>query len=826
MSLFFLTQCYLLWDGFFYVHTRIRFRFFFLRQLLHPYNFIHSAKEGGLYRFLFTFGILAFFLMTNFMVFSPYWNGISFPWIAAIFPFLLLKSKTEENIFILEQKSFLRFLKTRFSFFDEKPDSFFSKNEVFIPTSSDYPLLRWTKGFKGEKAWSYENRPSKPNVIFLFLESFRAKEVNGVHKPTPYFDRLTDEGIYFSQFYSNGVLTVEGVISSLFGILPEYRPKNMNSYVSYPLIGIPKLLKDHGYETTYMHNSYISMDRQQTFFQNHGFDHLFGRKEMEKAFSDIGFTSWGVHDEYLMRFAIDWMKNPNKQPFFLTLFTISNHHPWQPIPGFKVPSFSVSKDSSYHRYLSTLYYTDKQLEFFIEEMRKNSELNDTLIFILGDHGSAMGEYQIESNLEYIYEENIRTTLLILGNGIESPCKIDDPCSQIDLLPTLMDLLNLKGIQHSMGRSLVRKETKNVFICNPFGSGQYGLRSDRYKYIYNTKTQKEELYDLSTDSEERNDLSYGSSLTQKFRVETKDVFSTVNHMYQKKKFAPIDLKCSQMRIQKGNDWGKEIRFAYSLDLSHNLSISDEDILQVAKKGKRLTSLDLSHCTGITDRSLLSIAKHRPSLKYLHLSHCHTLSEKGIQHLLKQCKNLDDFRLQGFSTPLSKDAFEGAISRPLVIDLCETEITPKGLSYFSECLEKTISLGLNCQELTDEDLLPLIEKTSRLVLLKLDNGTLLTDASLFLFNRKKSSLEYSNLEQFSESFGKSHPYFKKIISHMHLIVSCATNYKLLEVIRPPYLFILRDLKSFFKRKFLQNYRNYFNLSPQNIFKRDYYGRTTIL
>ena len=83
-------------------------------------------------------------------------------------------------------------------------------------------------------------------------------------------------------------------------------------------------------------------------------------------------------------------------------------------------------------------------------------------------------------INYLYEENVRVPLLILAPGrLSGPVEIDAPASQVDLLPTVMDLFGMTGLNHAVGTSLARKTTdRTAFFSNPFGPGYLGRRSGR------------------------------------------------------------------------------------------------------------------------------------------------------------------------------------------------------------------------------------------------------------------------------------------------------------------------------------------------------------
>lgn len=389
-----------------------------------------------------------------------------------------------------------------------------NNSEVFTRLNENYPLLKWTSGFKGEKEFTIPLKESeKPHIVFLFMESFRAKNIGvcgAENSSSPNFDKLSEEGILFKNFYANSIKTSRAVTSSLFGIPSDIQSSNISNRPGFPMLGIADILKTVGYQTSYLHNGLLQFENQLDFFANHGFQKIIGREDILKKFPEAYKTSWGVHDEYLMHYAADWLEKEdrNGKPLFTTIFTISNHHPWTMPPNYeKAPT--LSKKTAYSRYLQTFRYSDEALGLFIRLLRQKELSKKMIIFILGDHGQPMGEHQNNfSEQKGLYEENIHVPLLILADGrFDKPQTIHSLGSQVDLLPTVMDFLNIQGVNHSVGQSLLRKNpSKKVYFHNPYGLKYFGLREENYKCIFTKESKEVELFDLAADKEEQKNLT--------------------------------------------------------------------------------------------------------------------------------------------------------------------------------------------------------------------------------------------------------------------------------------------------------------------------------
>ncbi|MBI1902406.1 MAG: LTA synthase family protein [Planctomycetia bacterium] len=388
--------------------------------------------------------------------------------------------------------------------------------EVFRRVSPDYPLLKETLGFTGEKQFDVSIAPSeRPHVVFLFMESFRGVDVGalgGRHNVSPNFDRLAREGILFTNFYGNGAQTTRAVIAGLFGVVPCFSLKSEQSaQPEMPLVGIADLFNRRGYASIFLHSGSLEFEAKDPFFRLHGYHELHGQAEIAAQFPPAPRTSWGVHDEWLMRYAVDRLASADsqRQPAQLTMFTVSNHHPWQTPPGYRPVETGVDPAHEYSRFLETFSYSDHCLGLFMDLLEERGLAKKTIVLVLADTGAPMGEHHGNfMQVNYLYEENVRIPFLILAPGrIARPVVVGDVGSQVDLLPTVMDLFSMQGLNHAVGTSLVRRvEGRTAHFNSPFAMQYLGLRRGNWKYVLNLSSGAPSLFDLSADPGESRDLA--------------------------------------------------------------------------------------------------------------------------------------------------------------------------------------------------------------------------------------------------------------------------------------------------------------------------------
>lgn len=391
------------------------------------------------------------------------------------------------------------------------------QGEQFTRIDPRYPLLKDTHGFSGPRLFDLSIPPEeRPHVVLLFLESFRGRDVGvlgGRHNVTPNFDRLAQQGILFTQFYGNGVQTTRAVIASLFGLLPRFSPKSVQAAdSSMPMIGMADLFNRRGYRSAYFFGGALDFENQEAFFRNHGYAETHGEAQLRQRFGTAARTSWGYHDQYLLDYVADWLETREQQgePGFATVFTITNHHPWRVPKDFRPAPNNIPPENEYHRYLQTMQYTDHCLGRFIERLQQRGLDRKTVFFILADTGTPMGEHHDNYMLvNYLYDEGLHIPLLILAPGrAKGGQRVDVLGSQVDLLPTVMDIFQMTGRNHAVGTSLARDvPRRQVFFNNPFALQYQGMRQGDWKFIHCLGERRSYLFDVARDPRETQDLAH-------------------------------------------------------------------------------------------------------------------------------------------------------------------------------------------------------------------------------------------------------------------------------------------------------------------------------
>ncbi len=357
-------------------------------------------------------------------------------------------------------------------------------------------------------------RGEKYNIVIYIFEStsyaYLQKKVNG-KEVTPNWNFLRHNAISFMKHYTYKPLS----ISSLLSILTSARgmPADIwaaREYPQIPLQSLPEILKkERGYINGFIHTGNLHYAGQKEFLKHRNFDLIQDMNNIKNLHTSTHYNktiNWGMDDRILIQAARSFVQETAGKPYFLVLSPMSPHHPYE-IPEEK---FRISQtNTSFSRYLNSLHYADAVMYQVVRSLETLPGGENTLFFILADHGEAFGQHRNNYNHPfYLYEENIHVPFIIYNSKLFTKSIQYQAISRhIDILPTILDMLSLpKKEQHHEGISLLKRAPHRIAsFYTSWRNHLTGLRDGNWKYIYNLRYGTQELYNLATDPEERNNL---------------------------------------------------------------------------------------------------------------------------------------------------------------------------------------------------------------------------------------------------------------------------------------------------------------------------------
>ena len=294
------------------------------------------------------------------------------------------------------------------------------------------------------------------NIVLVTIESMSAsymERFGNTESITPVLDSLYRLGMAFDRVYATGNRTVRGLEAVTLSLPPcpgqsiIKRPNNAGMHST------GALLREKGYNVTYFYGGNSYFDNMETFFSGNGYDIV-----DQKSYSpeEITFANiWGVCDEDAYRKVIRTLGEQSRdgKPFFAHVMTVSNHRPFTyPAGKIRIPNDSKTRAGG-------VLYTDYALGQFLAEASKQPWFDNTIFLITADHcASSAGRTEIPLHKYHI-------PALIFAPGFVAPQQIEGIVSQIDLMPTLLSLLDMDYDSHFYGRSIFDPDYVNrAFIA--------------------------------------------------------------------------------------------------------------------------------------------------------------------------------------------------------------------------------------------------------------------------------------------------------------------------------------------------------------------------
>ncbi|MDP2088423.1 MAG: sulfatase-like hydrolase/transferase [Flavobacteriaceae bacterium] len=347
----------------------------------------------------------------------------------------------------------------------------------------------------------YQNNPkTTPNIILFITESYGKEYWKSFNQHTdipnyvgytPFLDSLAQHSLIFTNAFANGRKSIHGMASVLAGI-PSFSDAFTSSpYPNQKIQSLVSTLKEMGYDTSFFHGAPNGSMGFLGFGNILGFDHYYGKNEYN---NDADFDGiWGIWDESFFQYMKQTL-DKKRTPFFSTIFTISSHDP------FIIPEKYEGKFPKGSRPIhQSVGYTDYSFKKFFETAKKEAWFKNTIFIITADHTN-----QIAYD-EYNKVVNRSTIPILIYKPDESLKGINNELAQqIDIYPTILDLIGYDKPFRSWGRSLVGDHQSEPFVINYNGT-QYQYIRGNYISTFDGKKMTG-FYDINDKGLEMNLIS--------------------------------------------------------------------------------------------------------------------------------------------------------------------------------------------------------------------------------------------------------------------------------------------------------------------------------
>lgn len=329
------------------------------------------------------------------------------------------------------------------------------------------------KFISSEKQY-HNNPPTTPNIVLFITESFSKEYIGAFNKQenipnyvsyTPFIDSLAQHSLLFTNAFANGSKSIHGMSSVISGI-PSFKDAFTSSpYPKQEIESLVSTLKSKGYDTSFFHGAPNGSMGFLGFGNILGYDHYYGKTEFnnDEEFDGV----WGIWDEPFFQYMREVL-NTKEKPFFSTMFTVSSHEPFN-IPKKYEGKFPVG-NKQIHR---TIGYTDYAFKKFFEAASKEPWFENTIFIITADHTNQV-DYE-----EYLKVVNrAAVPILFYAPNGKLQGENHDLAQQIDIFPTVMDIIGYDKPFRSWGRSLIGDNEVEPYVIN-YGANQYTFQRGNY-----------------------------------------------------------------------------------------------------------------------------------------------------------------------------------------------------------------------------------------------------------------------------------------------------------------------------------------------------------
>ncbi len=317
-----------------------------------------------------------------------------------------------------------------------------------------------------------------PNVVLVMLESWTADVIatlGGDSAVTPVFNQLCRTGLLFTNFYSTGFRTEQGLCALISGFPSQPTTTIIRKYGKFDrLPSLAKVLRRAGYIPSYYYGGDVSFANTRAYLESMGFTTIYD----ERSFPIKHRTRWGAFDEELFDFHLR-DNTGTRTPFFHIIMTSTSHEP------FDAPVDEGFSGNEGQQYRNTVHYTDRVLGAYLREAEKQDWYANTLIFIVADHG----HYLPYNRAQYSAARH-RIPFLVTGGALAGRWRgVQLPTygSHVDFPNTLLSQLNLPVEGFDWGRDLLAADVPhNAFWT--FNNG-FGMADSSQQIAYDATGQR-------------------------------------------------------------------------------------------------------------------------------------------------------------------------------------------------------------------------------------------------------------------------------------------------------------------------------------------------
>lgn len=404
----------------------------------------------------------------------------------------------------------------------------------------------------------FDTKPTKVSVwkghwLILTVDTLRADRIHAkqVNKPDdflmPTLHQLATEGVEFTHAYAQAPNTPRSFPSFLFSKIPsqvEYADRKANfSVVTDQAATLFTAWQQAGYHTVGLF-SHFYLDPKQGL--SRGFDEWDNQGATNLHDSNHDIAAPRIADRVAAKLRA-LANDASGKPFVLWVHVFDPHSTYMKHDGFPVQGTPGTVDYMRSAYDGEVAFTDLFLGKMLHSLETTGLRNKTAVVVFSDHGESLGVHKLQQKPllyhgESLYDEVLRVPWIvhIPTSPLGTPRSLPEEVMLLDLAPTLLTLSGIQPPASFQGRSLVpllqgqKLPTKPVYAemmpCRGWDKDEKALLSEGWKLYARFTDNIQELYHLSEDPEERNNLAF-EQFEQVKKLATR--LQQQRHEYQRK-----------------------------------------------------------------------------------------------------------------------------------------------------------------------------------------------------------------------------------------------------------------------------------------------------
>lgn len=351
--------------------------------------------------------------------------------------------------------------------------------------SSLTPVLDYLQHRKTTPNDNYEGIAKGRNVMFIHLESiqqflmdYRLESGEESHEVLPFLNSLyhSPDSIAFDNIFhqTKGGKTADAeylVENSLFGV---NEGAAMVKYGNNQYYAGPAIFKNKGYSTSVFHGNNSSFWNRNNIYKNWGYDKFiyldyFGNREPENM------AAYGLMDRPFFQQSIPYLKNA-RGPFYAKFIPVTHHFPYDTENIDTEFPIAETEDETINNYFATANYFDDVLREFFDKLKEDGTYDNTIFVLYGDHyGISNSRNKTLAELlpgqspddwdgyDNIMMQRIPLIFHIPGADLQQEEIVHTFGGQVDILPTLLNLMGDTDRHIHMGQDLLSEDHQNSVV---------------------------------------------------------------------------------------------------------------------------------------------------------------------------------------------------------------------------------------------------------------------------------------------------------------------------------------------------------------------------